>query len=204
MADTVLADAPLILASGSRTRLDMLRRAGLIVEARPAAVDEAEIKAAGRAQGVPVEMVAETLAELKAGRVAARATGYVLGADQMLECDGDWFDKPEDAAAARRQLQALSGRTHRLVTTAVLFHDGERVWHRTEQARLTMRPLGAAFIDRYLAAMGDVVTTTVGAYQVEGLGAQLFSRVDGDHFTIMGLPLLPLLGFLRARGVVGT
>lgn len=202
MLVNTLSLAPLVLASGSRTRLDMLRAAGLDVEARPAAVDEDAIKRAGRAQGAPIEAVAEALAELKGARIAARTAGYVLGADQMLECDGTWFDKPADMDAARAQLTALSGRTHRLITCAVLFHDGVRVWHKVAQAHLTMRPLKPDFIDRYLRAAGPDVCASVGAYQLEGLGAQLFTRVDGDHFTILGLPLLPLLGILRARGAL--
>lgn len=192
-----------VLASGSRTRAEMLERAGVRVTLAPAAVDEEEIKLAARAEGAPVEDVAEALAELKAQRVTRKHPGaLVIGADQMLECEGRWFDKPADRAAARAQLQELRGRTHRLVSCAVVIRDGERLWHHVDRARLTMRPFSDAFLDSYLGASGDDVLQSVGAYHLEGLGAQLFHRVDGDFFTILGLPLLPLLGFLRVHGVI--
>ncbi len=192
-----------VLASGSRTRAEMLERAGVRVTLAPAAVDEEEIKLAARAEGAPVEDVAEALAELKAQRVTRRHPGaLVIGADQMLECEGRWFDKPTDRAAARAQLQELRGRTHRLVSCAVVVRDGERLWHHVDRARLTMRPFSDAFLDSYLDGAGDDVLHSVGAYHLEGLGAQLFHRVDGDFFTILGLPLLPLLGFLRVHGVI--
>ncbi|EGY02607.1 Nucleotide-binding protein implicated in inhibition of septum formation [Nitrospirillum viridazoti Y2] len=199
----VLATQPVVLASGSQTRLSLLRGAGLEVVAHRPGVDEEEVKLSCKAGGLTVEETAEALAELKASRVAAKVpAAYVIGADQMLECEGRWFDKPEDRAGAAEQLRALSGRTHRLVTTAVLFHNNSRVWHQTDQAKLTMRTLSDDFIERYLDAAGDAVLTSVGGYQLEALGAQLFTRVAGDHFTILGLPLLPLLGFLRVRGVL--
>lgn len=192
-----------VLASGSRTRAAMLEQAGVSVTCHPAAVDEDEVKRSFRAEGFPVEAVAEALAELKATRVAARYPGaLVIGADQMLECEGDWFDKPVDRGAAREQLLRLRGRTHRLVSCAVVVRDGERLWHQVQSARLTVRPFTDAFLDDYLDRAGDRVLTSVGAYQIEGLGAQLFSRVEGDWFTILGLPLLPLLGFLRVHGVL--
>lgn len=192
-----------VLASGSRTRAEMLERAGVRVTLAPAAVDEEEIKLAARRQGVGVDEVAEALAELKAQRVTRRHPGaLVIGADQMLECDGRWFDKPTGRDAAREQLKDLRGRTHRLVSCAVVVRDGERLWHQLDRARLTMRPFSDAFLERYLIGAGDGVLHSVGAYQLEGLGAQLFQRVDGDFFTILGLPLLPLLGFLRVHGVL--
>ncbi|WP_417281718.1 Maf family protein [Azospirillum himalayense] len=192
-----------ILASGSRTRAEMLERAGVRVTLAPAAVDEEEIKLAARAEGAPVEDVAEALAELKAQRVTRKHPGaLVIGADQMLECEGRWFDKPADRDAARVQLQDLRGKTHRLVSCAVVIRDGERLWHHVDRARLTMRPFSDAFLESYLNAAGDDVLGSVGAYHLEGLGAQLFHRVDGDFFTILGLPLLPLLGFLRVHGVI--
>ena len=192
-----------VLASGSRTRAEMLERAGVRVTLAPAAVDEEEIKLAARAEGAPVEDVAEALAELKAQRVTRKHPGaLVIGADQMLECEGRWFDKPVDRDAARAQLQDLRGKTHRLVSCAVVLRDGERLWHHVDRARLTMRPFSDAFLESYLNAAGDDVLGSVGAYHLEGLGAQLFHRVDGDFFTILGLPLLPLLGFLRVHGVI--
>ncbi|WP_353858300.1 nucleoside triphosphate pyrophosphatase [Azospirillum formosense] len=192
-----------VLASGSRTRAEMLERAGVRVTLAPAAVDEEEIKLAARAEGAPVEDVAEALAELKAQRVTRKHPGaLVIGADQMLECEGRWFDKPADRDAARAQLQDLRGKTHRLVSCAVVIRDGERLWHHVDRARLSMRPFSDAFLESYLNAAGDDVLGSVGAYHLEGLGAQLFHRVDGDFFTILGLPLLPLLGFLRVHGVI--
>ncbi|WP_114859340.1 Maf family protein [Azospirillum brasilense] len=192
-----------VLASGSRTRAEMLERAGVRVTLAPAAVDEEEIKLAARAEGAPVEDVAEALAELKAQRVTRKHPGaLVIGADQMLECEGRWFDKPADRDAARAQLQDLRGKAHRLVSCAVVIRDGERLWHHVDRARLTMRPFSDAFLESYLNAAGDDVLGSVGAYHLEGLGAQLFHRVDGDFFTILGLPLLPLLGFLRVHGVI--
>lgn len=194
--------ASLVLASGSRTRAAMLERAGLAAILDKPAVDEEEVKLAGRAEGVPVEAVAEALAELKAMRITRRHLGaLVIGADQMLECEGAWFDKPMDRAGARDQLLTLRGKTHQLVSCAVVVRDGERLWHKVDRARLTMRPFSEAFLDDYLDRVGDDVLHSVGAYQLEGLGAQLFQRVEGDFFTILGLPLLPLLGFLRVHGV---
>ena len=192
----------LVLASGSRTRAAMLEQAGVSAVLDKPLVDEDEVKAAGRAEGVPAEAVAEALAELKAQRITRRHPGaLVVGADQMLECEGRWFDKPADRAAARAQLLDLCGKTHRLVSCAVVVRDGERIWHKVDSARLTMRNFSESFLDDYLDRVGDDVLHSVGAYQLEGLGAQLFQRVEGDFFTILGLPLLPLLGFLRVHGV---
>jgi septum formation protein len=192
----------LVLASGSRTRALMLEKAGLHPILDKPLVDEEEVKLAGKAEGVGADAVAEALAELKAQRVTRRHPGaLVIGADQMLECEGVWFDKPSDRAAAREQLLALRGKTHQLVSCAVIVRDGERLWHKVDRARLTMRNFSENFLDGYLDAVGDEVLYSVGAYQLEGLGAQLFQRVEGDFFTILGLPLLPLLGFLRVHGV---
>lgn len=198
-----LSRAEVVLASGSATRSAMLERAGVAVRRHPAAVDEEEVKLSCRAAGLTADEVAEALAELKAQRVSPRHPGaIVIGADQMLECEGAWFDKPADLAAARRQLEALSGRRHRLVSCVVAVRDGQRLWHHSEAALLTMRPLSPAFLDAYLAAVGDAALGSVGAYQVEGLGAQLFARVQGDFFTVLGMPLFPLLDFLRIQGVL--
>lgn len=198
-----LSAAPVVLASASATRRRMLEAAGLEVHAEAAAVDEEEVKHSARAAGLRPEEVAEALAEMKAAKLARRyANAYVIGADQMLECGGAWFDKPTGLDGARTQLRQLSGRTHRLISCAVVFHNGARVWHQTDHATLTMRALSDAFIDRYLAAMGEEACASVGGYQLEGLGAQLFTQVTGDFFTVLGLPLLPLLGYLRTRGVL--
>jgi len=181
----------------------MLEQAGLIVDADAASVDEHEMKAAFQAERAPVEACAEALAELKAIRVSQRHPGaLVIGADQMLDLDGVWFDKPADLDHARAHLQTLRGRTHRLVTAAVAVQNGSRIWHTIDTARLTMRPFSDGFLDEYLRRQGPAVLSSVGAYQLEGLGAQLFARIEGDFFTILGLPLLPLLGFLRDHGAL--
>lgn len=194
---------PVVLASASRARRTMLEQAGLAVTVDAAHVDEDEVKLAMRADGAGVDAIAEALAELKARRVSARQpAALVIGADQMLECDGVAFDKPRDAAEAATRLRSLSGRTHRLVSAVVVARDGKRIWHDADAARLAMRPLSEPFIAEYLAALGEDALASVGSYQLEGLGAQLFTRVEGDFFTILGMPLLPLLGFLRQHGVV--
>ncbi|WP_414638383.1 Maf family protein [Azospirillum sp.] len=203
VAQPIVQPPRLILASGSKARAAMLEGAGVAVRRDPADVDEGALKATCRAQGATVEATAETLAEAKARHVAQRHPGaFVLGADQMLECGGDWFDKPGDRDGARAQLARLRGRSHRLVSAAVIVRDGERLWRHTDAATLAMRPFSDAFLAQYLDACGEVVQHSVGAYHLEGLGAQLFDRVDGDFFTILGLPLLPVLGFLRDHGIL--
>jgi septum formation protein len=192
-----------VLASASPSRRQLLAAAGVRVEVEAPRVDEESVKAALSAEGASVEQAAETLAELKAQRISARRPeALVIGADQMLECGGVWFDKPPDRAHAAGHLRALLGREHRLVCAVCVVHRGARIWHHVDQARLVMRPLSDDFIEAYLDAAGPSVLSTVGAYRLEDLGAQLFSRVEGDHFTILGLPLLPLLGFLRDRRVL--
>ena len=197
------AATPVVLASASAVRRDILCRAGVPLTQDPANIDEAEVKAALRGEGATAAQAAETLAELKARHVARRHGGaLVIGADQILECEGTWFDKPADLDEARRHLEALSGRTHSLLTAVCVLRDGTRLWHHNAAARLQVRPLGANFVPAYLAAAGDEVLNSVGAYRLEGPGAQLFGAIEGDYFTILGLPLLPLLAFLRAQGVV--
>lgn len=195
----------LILASASPARRTVLENAGLAFAVEPAEVDEAEVKSAMRAQGAAAADVAAALAERKARAVArAHPDALVIGADQMLTCEGRWYDKPADLAAARRQLARLRGRTHELVSAVVAVSEGERAWRHIDRARLTMRPFSDAFLDDYLARMGDEALSSVGAYRLEGLGAQLFTRIEGDFFSILGLPLLPLLAFLRERGEVAA
>jgi septum formation protein len=200
-------DPPLVLASASAARRAVLAAAGLSFTAEAAAVDEAAIKESARAEGLPPGEAAMVLAEAKARRVAARrrAPGddaLVIGADQILVCDGAWFDKPADAAAARAQILALRGKTHELATALVCWRGGERVWGHVETPRLTMRAFSDAFLDAYLEAEGEAVLSSVGAYRLEGLGAHLFAAVRGEHAAVLGLPLLPLLGFLRGHGVL--
>jgi septum formation protein len=193
----------LVLASASAARLALLRAAGIRVEPDPAGVDEAEVKASLRGEGAGPQIAAEALSEIKAQRVSRRRAGaLVLGADQILECEGRWFDKPAGRAEARTQLLALRGRAHRLVSSAVAVRDGMRLWHHTAEAELTMRPFSDEFLEAYLAAAAPDALRSVGAYQLEGLGVQLFSRIRGDYFVILGLPLMPLLEFLRRQGVL--
>lgn len=192
-----------ILASASAARAALLRAAGLAIDVVPARVDETAVTEALQAEGAPPRDIADALAQMKALRVSARhPQALVIGADQVLVCDGRLFDKPADRAQARTQLQALRGRPHQLISAAVIALGSEPLWRHVGIARLTMRPFSDAFLDAYLDKAGDALLTCVGAYQLEALGAQLFARVDGDHFVIQGLPLLEVLGFLRARGVL--
>lgn len=195
-----LAPAPLLLASASATRRDLLTGAGLPVETVPARIDERALEAEG-GEIVPVDL-ARRLARAKAEEVAARHPGrIVIGADQVLECEGRIFHKPADLAAAHAHLTRLQDRTHQLHSAVAILRDG-RAEDFVETARLTMRPLDAEAIDAYLRLAGVAVTTSVGAYQLEGLGIHLFERVEGDHSTILGLPLTPLLARLRGMGLL--
>ena len=193
------------LASASPTRKRLLEAAGIPVIAEPAAVDEAEIKSAFHADRRGADDCALALAEAKAQRVSARhPSALVVGADQMLDCGGTWFDKPADLRHARAHLQALRGRRHRLISAVAVLRGGARLWHTVDQAELAMRSFSDEFLHRYLAAAGADALHSVGAYQLEGIGAQLFATVDGDFFTILGLPLLPLLDFLRGHGALAA
>lgn len=193
----------LILASGSRTRAALLEAAGVAFTVSVSAVDEDEIKRSLRAEGADAATAADALALAKAQRVSRRTPGaLVIGADQILDCGGVWFDKPPDMAHARGHLLALRGRSHVLATAVCVVRDGERVWHGRARPRLTMRAFGDRFLDDYLAREGTAILSSVGAYRLEGPGVQLFAEIEGDHFSILGLPLLPLLDFLRNHGVV--
>ena len=193
----------LVLASASLGRRLLLERAGVAFRVEAASIDEEAVTASLREEGAPIERATETLAELKALRVGPRHPGaLILGADTMLECAGRWLGKAADLTEAREVLRALAGREHGLVTTAVLMRDGARIWHRTAVARLVMRRLSEAFLDDYLDAVGERACDSVGCYQIEGRGLQLFSRIEGDLHGIIGLPMLDLLDMLRRHGVL--
>jgi septum formation protein len=197
-----MSPAALILASASPSRRQMLLNAGLDFEIVPSGVDEDEVKRSLSAERASAQDIATTLAEMKALRVSTRRPGaMVIGADSTLVCEGQLYDKPATLSAARGQLRALGGRTHELVSSVTVAQNGARLWHATEVGRLTMRPLTDSFIDAYLARAGEAVCASVGAYQLEGLGAHLFTRIEGDYFTVLGLPLLPLLAFLAEHGI---
>ena len=192
-----------ILASASQSRARLLQSAGISFKAVTAGMDETSVKSKMRAQGRSALQCAEALAELKAAAVSRNHPECtVIAADQLLECDGVWFDKPHDMNAAKAHLQNLSGKTHTLPTAAVAIRTGDRVWQHLSVPRLTMRPLTEAFITAYLDQAGTDVLQSVGAYQLEKYGAQLFQAIEGDFFTILGLPLLPLLAFLREDGLI--
>jgi septum formation protein len=194
-----LADQPLVLASKSAIRGEILRAAGLAIEICPADIDERTIEQ-GSAARDPGE-IAALLAREKAHAVAARLPGrVVLGADQTLALGERRFSKPADRAAAREQLKLLRGKTHQLHTAIALVREGVTLFEHREAARLTMRAFSDRFLEHYLDAAGAAVTASVGGYQLEKTGIQLFERVEGDHFVILGLPLLPLLLHLRQAG----
>jgi len=196
-----LAAQPLLLASKSAARRAVLEAAGIPIEIEPAAIDERAIEAqAGPQQPAAA---AALLARAKARAVAAIHPGrFVLGADQTLALGQRRFSKAPDRAAAREQLRALRGRTHALHSAIAVYRSDELQFEHVEAARLTMRTFSDAFLEAYLDAVGDAATASVGAYQLEGLGIQLFERVEGDHFTILGLPLLPLLAWMRNAGLL--
>jgi septum formation protein len=198
-----LAAQPLLLASRSAGRRALLHAAGIPVETRPAEIDERAAEDEARAGGADARGVALALAAAKAEALAmSNPARIVLGADQTLDLGGDALHKPMDRAHATEQLRRLSGRNHHL-HSAVCLRQGERILlHDAVTATLLMRPLGEVFLDAYVAAVGDTILSSVGCYQLEGLGIHLFERIDGDHSTVVGLPMLPLLAALRRHGLV--
>ncbi|MDC7784240.1 Maf family protein [Rhodoplanes sp. TEM] len=194
-----LAPTPLVIASKSAVRRAILADAGFPLEVTEADIDERAVETRGGP--VAPDQAALLLAREKARVAAARFAGhYVVGADQTLALGERRFNKPATRAAARDQLRALSGQTHALHSAVAVAKDGRVIFGHVETARLTMRRLTDRFLDAYLDAAGEAVTSSVGAYQLERLGIHLFERIDGDHFTILGLPLFPLLAFLRREG----
>lgn len=191
----------LILASASAARARLLADAGIEVLVEAADIDEAALKQVFRDTGRDAAGCALALAEAKARHISDRHHGaLVIGADQILVCGGVWFDKPADLNQARDQLETLRGRAHELATAVCVVQDGTRLWHTVSRPRLTMRQFSDAFLDEYVAAEGLQIFGSVGAYRLEGRGVHLFDHVGGDHFAILGLPLLELLGFLRSCG----
>ena len=192
----------IILASGSQSRRAVLAAAGVEAETIKPNVDEDAAKASFRAAGMKVRDQAMQLAELKSVKVSMREPGLVIGCDQMLSLDGEAFDKPADLAEARNHLVKLSGKSHTLETAIVISEEGKPVWRHLARPKLTVRKLSEPFIESYVETVAEPLLSTVGAYQLEGRGAQLFTRIEGDYFSILGLPLLPLLDYLRTRGVL--
>lgn len=196
-----LTERPLLLASKSASRRSLLQGAGIPIEVRPADVDERGIEA--KAGVTDPGAVAALLAREKAMAVAAQQPGrLVIGADQTLALGQRRFSKPADRAAAREQLKVLRGQSHALHSAVAIVRDGKALFEHCAVARLSMRAFTDEFLESYLDAAGDIITASVGAYQVEGLGVQLFERIEGDHSTILGLPLLPVLEALRRAGAL--
>lgn len=196
---------PLIIASQSSARRNMLQNAGLEIECHPARIDESAIKASLLAQNAPPRDIADALADMKARRVAGKYPDrLVLGADQILVHKGKIFDKPTSVKEAKSQLLTLRGQSHLLFSAVVIYDQGAPVWRYIGRAELTMRDFSAAFLDTYMAKTGDDLFTTVGGYKLESLGSQLFLSVKGDYFSVLGLPLLEVLAFLRGKGICQT
>jgi septum formation protein len=196
--------ARIILASQSATRVGILRNAGVAFDALPPRVDERLIEAPLAAAGASPGEIALALAEAKATACARAApAAFVIGADQTLDAGGERWHKPATLVEARDQLLALSGRSHRLHSAVVGLHAGAPPWRHLDTAVLTMRHLSHSEIDTYLDQVGDGAIQSVGAYQIEGPGIRLFETIEGDYFTILGLPLLPLLKWLRDKGALG-
>lgn len=194
---------PLILASSSQIRLHLLQAAGLDAVARPARVDEESMKASLRAEGAKPRDIADALAEMKAAKLALRQPkDLILGCDQVLDLNGEILSKPESVDQAKAQLLALRGQTHSLLSAAVIYDDGQPVWRHVGQARLTMRQFSDSYLESYLDRNWPDIATSVGAYKLEAEGVRLFDRIDGDYFTILGLPMLPLLSYLATRSFI--
>ncbi|MDF1600739.1 Maf-like protein [Mesorhizobium sp. YIM 152430] len=193
----------IILASGSPFRSRMLEDAGIAFTVERPSIDERAVEEAVADTGLRPDDLAQILAEAKAVDVSQNHPGaFVIGCDQTLSLGEELLHKPADMEEARRRLLKLSGRTHQLNSAVVIAQDGEAIWRHVQVASLTMRDLDPGFIGRHLSAVGDAALSSVGAYQIEGKGIQLFDQVEGDHFTIVGLPLLPLLAKLRELGAI--
>lgn len=196
---------PLLLASASEIRLQLLQNAGLQVTAQPARVDEEAIRAALEAEQAKPHEIADALAEVKARKLAEKhPTALVLGCDQVLAFKGKVYGKPETPDAARSQLQQFRGQSHHLISAIVLYDGVKPIWRHISEARLTMRDISDAYLEDYLARNWASACHSVGAYKLEEEGVRLFSAIEGDYFTILGLPLLPLISYLGLRGFIPT
>lgn len=202
MSQVVSYGPMFVLASKSKARAAVLSGAGLVFEQVGSGVDEDALKDALRAEGASVAKQADLLAETKALKVSVSRPGIVLGCDQMLDLDGEGLDKVSTREEAAAILRRLRGKTHVLQGAIVGCIEGVAVWRHLAQPKLRMRNFSDAFIEEYLDRIGDAAFESVGCYQLEGLGSQLFDRIDGDYFSILGMPLLPLMGWLRDRGVL--
>lgn len=204
-----LPNANIVLASSSIVRQNILSSAGIDFEILPVAIDEAEIRACALADEMMPEDVAVLLAFLKAQAASQRLAtasakspiAYIIGADQILVCEGQIINKPATFTAAKDQLLWLAGKPHKLFSAVVLLRDGQRIWHHLAESVLTMRHFDAVFADSYIQYIGEAALLSPGAYQIESVGTSLFSKIDGDYFDILGLPLLPLICILREHGL---
>ena len=195
----------LILASGSQIRADLLRNAGLSPEIHPARIDEDALRDALTADGASPRDLADALAEMKALKISEKhPDALVLGCDQILECQRKVFAKPDNIDDARNQLMALRGKTHRLLSAAVVCEAGRPLWRHVGEVRLTMRDLSDHYLNDYVTRNWDSIRDTVGCYKLEEEGVRLFSRIEGDYFTVLGLPLIELLTWLGIRGDIAT
>lgn len=194
---------PIILASQSESRASMLRNAGVAFSIQPSNIDEDVIKTRVHGEGGTAEKAAQELAIAKAMKISPDfSDSFVVGADQIMVCEGRWFDKAKDIEEAKQQLNFLRGKTHELVTAVCVIKNGIVVWQALSLPKMTMRGYSDAFIDEYTDKLGDKILKSVGCYQLEGVGVQLFSKIEGDMFTIMGLPMVELLNFLREANTI--
>ena len=193
---------PITLASGSDIRAQMLRNAGVPFSVQLARIDEVSVKAAMLAEGASPRDIADALAEAKARKVSSKVAGLVIGCDQVLEFEGQLLSKPTTPDNAREQLRSMLGKRHALLSAAVVYEDGQPVWRHVGQVRLLMRDASDAYLEEYVSRNWDSIRHAVGAYKLEEEGVRLFTRVDGDYFNVLGMPLLELLAYLTLRGVL--
>mgnify|MGYP003667664940 CR=1 FL=1 len=195
----------IILASGSSIRAELLQRAGVSFSVMKPRVDEEMIKSAMLAEGESPRNIADALAQAKAEKVSMKEpSAFIIGCDQVLAFEGKILSKPESSDDAGAQLRALSGKTHELFTAAVICQDGRAIWRKVSDVRMTMRPISESYLDSYISRNWPEISHACGSYQVEAEGSRLFSKIDGDHFAVMGLPLLEILDYLALRGVIDS